>query len=397
MSPNSPNTPRDELLERYSQAKAMLPDGLAAAPNAATRERIMHAAQEQAAKNTPNSIANYPYLAGGEGLKSLKFSAPSITNTSEPANDSFWNIKAFASLAVMGLSALLWWQFENGTPDEQQAAKSAQPAAASAPAAAAPTPALSAEPVVTMQANPTRSEKVTAAKSVQPPRAAPTSNITSQPNAKAAAMEIAEGIAPAVPALKPLPQAESLSQPSAVADAAERSQTLPAAPTAPRPTPAAVPVARSTPNKATVQPDAALRQNYEAEAAGQTALAPSSANKEFQIPSASAEAAKSAAPSAQAILLPTEPLFTAIEQRNAATLRQALSQGNPPNLLPNARTREGNPALTQAVIQRWAEGVRILLAAGADRNAKNSKGHTASDVALELGYADMAELLAAPK
>ncbi len=89
----------------------------------------------------------------------------------------------------------------------------------------------------------------------------------------------------------------------------------------------------------------------------------------------------------------TEPLFTAIEQRNATALRQALSQG----IFPNARSASGNPALTQAVSQRWTEGVRILLAAGADRSVKNLRGHTASDVALELGYADMAELLAAAK
>jgi ankyrin repeat protein len=98
-------------------------------------------------------------------------------------------------------------------------------------------------------------------------------------------------------------------------------------------------------------------------------------------------------PSVQSIFLPSEPLFASIEQRNAHALRQALSQG----ISPNARIAGSNPALTQAVIQRWPEGVRILLAAGADRNAKNNKGHTASDVSLELGYSDMAELLATPK
>jgi uncharacterized protein len=111
------------------------------------------------------------------------------------------------------------------------------------------------------------------------------------------------------------------------------------------------------------------------------------------MPSAPIAAARQAAPTAQTFLLPVDPLFTAIDARNAQALRQALNQG----ISPNARNASGNPALTQAVTQRWADGVRILLTAGADRNAKNSKGHTASDVALELGYADMAELLAAPR
>ena len=111
------------------------------------------------------------------------------------------------------------------------------------------------------------------------------------------------------------------------------------------------------------------------------------------MPSAPLAAARLAAPSAHSILLPTEPLFTSIEQRNAPALRQALDLG----ISPNARSSDGNPALTQAVMQRWAEGVRILLASNADPAAKNNKGHTASDVAFELGYSDMAELLAMSK
>jgi ankyrin repeat protein len=137
---------------------------------------------------------------------------------------------------------------------------------------------------------------------------------------------------------------------------------------------------RSAPSRATAPAHADLSKQFHAEQASSASSAP-------------IFAAKPAAPSAQSILPPTEPLFAAIEQRNAAALRQALGQ----SISPNARIAGSNPALTQAVIQRWPEGVRILLAAGADRNAKNNKGHTASDVALELGYSDMAELLAAPR
>jgi ankyrin repeat protein len=137
-----------------------------------------------------------------------------------------------------------------------------------------------------------------------------------------------------------------------------------------------------------------MRSAPSAAAAPSTAALPA-ADTASHVAPRSGDSSKSivSAPTAQTILLPVAPLLTAIDQRNAQALRQALSQG----ISANARNTERNPALTQAVIQRWADGVRILLAAGADRNAKNSKGHTASDVALELGYADMAELLAAPK
>jgi cytoskeletal protein RodZ len=303
MSPNTPNTPRDELLERYEQAKTQLPDGLPEAPSAATRERIMQAARVQA--ETINSIALRADSMPATGLKDSQNTVQNQIPTKEAANDSFWNIKAVASLAVMGLSALLWWQFEQGTPEEQQAAKSALPAAASAPAPVASAPAA------------------------------------------------------------PMP--------------------------APEPAPAAAPMMRSAPSTATVSPNTDTRQQLNAEAAGSATLPPNAASK--SMPSAPIAAARPAAPSAQSILPPAEPLFTAIEQRNALALRQALSQG----LSPNARSADSNPVLTQAVMQRWPEGVRILLAAGADRAAKNSKGHTAADVAFELGYEDIVLLLSTPR
>ncbi len=109
-----------------------------------------------------------------------------------------------------------------------------------------------------------------------------------------------------------------------------------------------------------------------------------------------ATAPRPAAPAAVAPLTPAfsrQNMFAAIEAKDAQTLRQALAQG----ISPNAISQSGNPALQQAVIQRWPDGVRILLAAGADRSAKNNKGHTATDVAFELGYEDMSRLLEAPR
>jgi uncharacterized protein len=111
------------------------------------------------------------------------------------------------------------------------------------------------------------------------------------------------------------------------------------------------------------------------------------------MPTTAARPVPAPAPAPAAVSANPNQLFTAVQARDTAALRQTLTQGTSPN----ARNPDGNPALTQAVIQRWPEGVRVLLAAGADRAAKNLRGHTAADVALELGYAEMAELLATPK
>jgi cytoskeletal protein RodZ len=397
MSPNSSRIKPDELLERYSQAKTQLPDGLPDSPSAATRERIMQAARENSASNTINSIALKPYSTPASGSESLK---------NEASNDSFWNIKAVASLAVMGLSALLWWQFEHGTPAEQEAAKSALPTSASAPApTSAPAPATEAAPAqIDQSASAAPSKPSTRSEA---PGISGTANAKdTATQASAAAKSSAESqrtttpppvvtSTPAEPAERPR-SAELASTSEAetpVAAAAPAPLIPPApAPAAPRPAPAAAPMARSAPNPAADPPHADVSQNYNTETAS-AASASNAARKSISTPPAPAVAARSAPPTAQSILLPTEPLFTAIEQRSARALRQGLSQG----ISPNARTASGNPALTQAVTQRWLEGVRILLAAGADRNAKNNKGHTAADVAFELGYSDMAELLAAPR
>ena len=353
MSPNSFNTPRDELLDRYEQAKAQLPDGLPDAPSAATRERIMQAAREQA--DTITFIAPRAGSMPAIGLNSSQNTLKNQTSAVESANDSFWNIRAVASLAIMGLSALLWWQFENGTPEEQQAAKSSLPAAETAPAPAptlvtpatnspaapmpAPAAAPAAEAALSRVDKPIAAAPATAATAAKPQAALEEPSFSAAPNAKSMTKDnaAAKSSAESAPTASSIPATEP----------AERARSAQAAPASRAEAPAAAPVV----------------------------------------------AAKPAAPSAPSIILPTEPLFSAIEQRNAPALRQALRQG----ISPNARAANGNAALTQAVIQRWADGVNILLAAGADRSAKNSKGHTAVDVALEFGYLDMTELLAAPR
>jgi hypothetical protein len=347
MSPNSPHTPSDALLAQYETAKTLLPDGLPEAPSAATRESIMRAARDRAASSTIISIASHADSIRAKSQKDFKNTPESTRQTAPAANDSFWNIKAVASLAVMGLSALLWWQFENGTPEEQQAAASSLPNTA-AVAAAAPT----SEPAIQATASAARTSPTISPVDV----AISASSERVRATSKATTPQVAD---------KP-----------ATADAA--------------------PVTLSAPTTAPVPPNTDLRQYAEAQTAANAASAappsPQLQRKSSEVASTPA-AARSATPAALALIPPPDALFSAIAARQAQDLQQALAQG----ASPNARNQEGQPALSQAVIQRWTEGVRILLAAGADKSAKNNKGHTASDVALELGYADMAELLAAPR
>ncbi|TAG25962.1 MAG: ankyrin repeat domain-containing protein [Burkholderiales bacterium] len=369
-----PNMPQDDLLQRYEQAKAALPDGLPDAPPAALRERIMRVAREQA--NATNIVAPRADSMPATSQKSLK-------STLEAANDSIWNIKLVASLAVMGLSGLLWWQFEHGTPEEQEAAKSAKPSASIVataptlpPAAPAPVPtpsaasdaAVSSAAAIAQAPMAAAMPKETPAKKLSEAKTATTE--TASPRAEASSIAITAPARVAAPAGATAGVTEPESNRSRTQEATPAIATAPAA----APTPTARAAAPS--EKATADVSAAA-PGY----AAPSASAP---------PSIVSAARPMATPSARAIIPSPDKLFAAIQGKDTAALRQAITQG----ASPNARTAEGNPALHQAVIQRWPEGVRILLAAGADRNAKNNKGHTAADVALDLGYQDIAELLA---
>ena len=87
-------------------------------------------------------------------------------------------------------------------------------------------------------------------------------------------------------------------------------------------------------------------------------------------------------------------MWNALQARQADALRQALAQG----ASARAIDAQGQPALHQAVLRRWPEGVRILLQAGADPQAPNKNGHTAADVAQERGFDEILALLrAAPR
>jgi hypothetical protein len=366
---------KDVLIEQYRQAIALQTDALPDAPSTATRTRILQAAREQAASNATESIALDADFIRANPQNQLKNGSAENLPVAPAANDAWWNIKAAASLAVMGLAALLWWQFEQGTPEEQQAAKSSLPSSAPVVAAAPapqPTPALASQP-------PAPATKASPAMS---PVDAPTAAPTAAPTERARAMSQAASPQAAAP----------LSSQASQADTAAKTAPAPA-------TADAAPVTQSEPTTVPVPPNIDLRQYVDARATANAASAapPSQQlqrkSSEIATAPAAARSAAPVAPTARPLIPSPDTLFSAIAARQAQALQQALAQG----ASPNARNQEGQPALSQAVLQRWPEGIRILLAAGADKNAKNNKGQTAADLALEWGDAGMAELLATPR
>jgi Ankyrin repeats (many copies) len=171
--------PTDALLARYQQAQAELASlGESAAPSEASRANILaYAAQlaqerAQAASTTPqlisgadsdvantnststtaiNSVAASAvetWTTGSKGSKNL----PTLPSRKLAANDSQWKIRAVATIALFGLSGLLFMQVQRGSPDEQDTAfntpraaspqevAAAKPAAPATPAATAPNP-----------------------------------------------------------------------------------------------------------------------------------------------------------------------------------------------------------------------------------------------------------------
>ena len=317
----SAELPQDDLLQRYERAKAALPDGLPTGPSAAVRERIMQAAREQA--NAIKKVAPTAESTPPIGLKSFEKSIKEQIQVQAAANDSFWNIRALGSLAVMGLAGLLWWQFEHGTPEEQLAARSAKPSAA-VEAAAPAAPALEAAAPTRSATTPPASPTVSVAASIAPPAAALpplpalTAPVPAAPLSSDAqtAANPPEKLAQAKIAAQSRSKAETaeIATPNASASQAAAPASLPATAPAPSPAPqAARAPAQETPAAATAsaqipQTDKAMKDassraalpNLAAEPSLQRSLETTQAPEMAAAPSPAPAAARAAAPPRQA-------------------------------------------------------------------------------------------------
>ena len=441
----APPTPPDDLVQRYHAAQAALDAlmaehaaspveaALSAAPSAQVSANVLAYAAQLASdragtqdsaqveaklsQDNPNLIANY----------SISTSENSQKNHPKPAaNDSQWKIKALASVAVFGLSALLLIQWDRAPSADQEvafstsrptlstsgstAASMSVPPAAAAPA---PKPAPAAEqlPPAALSKDATQADKATPA---TPAAAAPLSPPASPAPAPAAAKALD----------KPsLPQASDKAQSASRVDASARAPTVstnnqatsraetavpeasslepgPAfsqgttASPAPAPTPAArqaaqapepAPAARAAPNTApTAAPEpaqAAGRAKYSAKS-NTSSTAQSDSAKPAMGDSETQRSARAPARS--------DALFSAIRSKDLVALQQALANGADKNA-----KLSGTPALTLCVQTGQIEMVKLLAALGADVNALDAQGISALAHARRLGQAQISVVLEA--
>ncbi|MGA8514456.1 MAG: ankyrin repeat domain-containing protein [Burkholderiaceae bacterium] len=398
----NPVTQSDALLARYHAAQAALDAHCATAadsaavpnaPSASTRARILaHAAQRahtpaiaSAPPHTTKNVAINVHTTGTMGRFDSKNSA---------ANDGQWKIRALASVAVLGLTGLLFLQWDRGTPQEKEVAFSMErPAPAAYPAPAPPTP--SAETTAapnqdaSVPATPTPVAPPPPVAPAAPPAhsAAPKPKPTEPPRSNAQAPvrpPIAEAVATAaVQAPKPTPA------PVVIAEVAPRAEAAPASTATPAPLPV-VPVVPDAPTPAM----AAAAPATVPIATGQAARAraplslPDSLSADKALGAAPAAAQADASAASARLMSPNLALFAAIREGDAASLQIALARGADKNA-----KRSGTPAITLCVQSNQIPLVRLLVAAGADVSAIDAQGLTPLAHAQAKGLDEMVKLL----
>jgi hypothetical protein len=436
---NKPQSPQpnqsqqaDSLVASYHAAQYALDaetneaGGGTAGPSAQTRTNILAYAAQQ-----PHVRARDAGAGNSNTVNSIAASAVNTAQTGQfdgkkpSANDSQWKLRALASVAIFGISGLLFMQWDRATPEEKDLAFStARPAPAvrpkaeaadapsSTPASSAATSAINStnatanttEPSVvdatkdtkdvSSQTKPEQSAAQPAKKTALP--AAQQSPLAKPPIAKKPGQETADS-----------PTAGALQQPSDIAQAESKlvvpqptSQAKNSADRVPTPAPAAAPapgappapVAPSAPaadSAAATRADAALSKSAPSGAAMQSAPAPA-AKPAARAKSTDAErpAYAGAAPSSALSASPNTALFTAIRAKDLAALQQALADGADKNAKSG-----GTPAITLCTQLGQADMVRTLAAAGADVNATDAQGITALDHARGRGFNAVMDVL----
>ncbi len=460
-TPSATPTP-DELVARYLAAQAALDADAnsAAQPSPTVHANVLAYAQQLADARTADADADKP-----ADINATNFVAAPTVNTwtidsfgkkNQASNDHQWKIKALASVAIFGLSSLLFFQWQSASPDEQDAAFSTQrPAPATAPATAptaataesapapptAPSTAPSTAPAVAAAVKPA----IAPANASTAPAAAKTNDAAAKGKATPAAADAAATATATAPASARESAAQSSGQDkessktSALAippppDRAEKSsnaklrresaaetaaapqmEVAPAAPSMAAPAPAAAPAPTPAPSAAPAlargrmaAPDAKTAQNAESSAqrsqpGGNLAARDFATNPAGAAASATASAidnlaAGAAPPKPQLAPSPTTPLVAAAAVNSAlfsairSKNRNALQTALGNGADKNAKDN-GTPAITLCVQAGQTELVRALAAAGADVNALDAQGISALDHARGRDLQDIMTLL----
>jgi hypothetical protein len=344
-----PGLHTDALLARYHAAQVEL-DAHQTAPSAQVRANILAHAQQvaltgasnQAPLNATDSVAAYA---------NFNWAIAPFGNKKPAANDSQWKIRALASVAMLGITGLLFLQWDRGTPEEKEVAFSME---RPAPVAKAPVPV-----------------SVPSA----PPPAAPSAAMADAP----------------VVATTPVAAAPVVTAPRVAEAATPPSKPAPIRPQAP---------ANPPPSKAHASPPATTPMAKPVEAATEVLADRSAAPAATAIEPTAPGAAKSLDSAANApqsssmeaaptrLMAPNAALFAAIREADAASLQLALSRGADKNAKSN-----GTPAITLCLLSNQTALVQQLAAAGADMNAPDAQGMSPLAHAQAKGLDEMVKLL----
>lgn len=388
--------PHDDLVQRYHAAQAALyaltaenaaspaEAALNAVPSAQVRATVLgyaaqlasdragaqDSAQVQAKppQDNPNLIANYSIYTSEKNQKN---------HPTPAANDSLWKIKALASVAVFGLSGLLWLQWDRApSVDQEVAFGTSRPTLSTSASTSAPTAASTSTPPAAATATATAQSPSAAAKAFDKPilpQASDKAQSTGSADASARAPKVSANNQATSRAETAMPEAASLEPGPAL------SQGAPASPAAtPYPTPTA-PARQAAPAPEPAQ--AAGRAKYSAKS-NATSTAQSDSAKPAMGDSETQTSAKAPAQS--------DALFSAIRNKDLAALQQALASGADINA-----KRNGTPALTLCVQTGQIEMVKLLAAQDADVNALDAQGISALAHARRLELVQISVVLEA--
>ena len=343
----------DDLKQRYLQASA--------AQTVGPSERVRRAALDHA-----------QMLAAS--------ASPVAPPQAKPTAANRWYFTLVASVAIAGVSALLALQFDRSDSEDK--------------AVVLGTPSVTAPPVAAQLA-PVRSPNLNARTS-----AADAANKSVAESADQSAAQSAPE-SPAVPAARPTAKAQA-PKPTAAPNLKE-----PPTEALARPAPAAPLVkseSESQSEKASVErpfqatpPTAQKRSERVADAevsaqpAARAEIAQSSVQPAAPIAAMKSRSAAPLAAAPAAVPIAADALRSAARSGQIALLEQALQQASIAQV--NASDENGRTPLMLATLGGHIGAVQRLLTAGADPALKDSKGNTAAQLAEQLGYTVIRNLL----
>jgi Ankyrin repeats (many copies) len=396
-TPPSIPTP-DELVARYLAAQAALEadENSATQPSPAVRTNVLAYAQQLAdaraagegagAASVADADAGKPINAGATNSIATKsidtWTTGSFEHKNQATNDNQWKIRALASVAVFGLSSLLFFQWQNGSSVEQEAAFSMQRPDAQAPAKA-PAASSAVPPAATADNNaaPAAAQSATTQSDAAQP-------VPSQPvpaPAPATAPSPAQAALPKAAAKAPEPARKSAADSSTEDKESAKPSALAVSPPADR---AVQSGSAKAIGESTSEMAAATAPKMEVTPApAPSAAAPALARGRMAAPAAKAiQNAEVSAARGQPDV--NSALFSAIRSKNLSAVQTALANGADKNAKDN-----GTPAITLCVQASQIDLVRLLATAGADVNAPDAQGISPLDHARGRDLQDIMALL----